>query len=100
MSGREAGGLRKKTIARDVERFEEHCEPILGSHKDRWLELYEMNARVLTIDASGSEHANGIGNYLGDFLAWFAWGMASERAVYVRFTDCGDESTGSSSRRE
>ena len=84
----------KKTIARDVERFEEHCEPILGSHKDRWLELYETNARVLTIDASCSEHANGIGNYLGDFLAWFAWGMASERAVYVRFTDCGDEEHG------
>ena len=84
----------KKTIARDLERFNEHCDAVLGSHQERWLKLYETNERVLTIDASCSEHANGIGNYLGDFLAWFAWGMASERAVYVRFTDCGDEEHG------
>jgi hypothetical protein len=84
----------KKTIERDLERFSEHCDAILGAHQDRWLKLYETNERVLTIDASCSERANGIGNYLGDFLAWFAWGMASERAVYVRFTDCGDEEHG------
>ena len=84
----------KKTIARDLERFNEHCDAVLGSHQERWLKLYETNERVLTIDASCSEHANGIGNYLGDFLAWFAWGMASEIAVYVRFTDCGDEEHG------
>ena len=84
----------KKTIERDLERFSEHCDAIFGAHQDRWLKLYETNERVLTIDASCSERANGIGNYLGDFLAWFAWGMASERAVYVRFTDCGDEEHG------
>ena len=84
----------KKTIERDLERFSEHCDAVFGAHQDRWLKLYETNERVLTIDASCSERANGIGNYLGDFLAWFAWGMASERAVYVRFTDCGDEEHG------
>ena len=57
----------KKTIERDLERFSEHCDAILGAHQDRWLKLYETNERVLTIDASCSERANGIGNYLGDF---------------------------------
>ena len=56
----------KKTIERDLERFSEHCDAVFGAHQDRWLKLYETNERVLTIDASCSERANGIGNYLGD----------------------------------
>ena len=80
--------METKTIKRDLKRFEANCDALLGDHKTRWLRLYETNERVLTIDASCSYNANGIGNVLGDFLAWFAWGMYSDRAVYVRFTDC------------
>ena len=53
------------------------------------LGVYDSNERVLTVEAGCQKGAaNGLGNILGDFLAWFVWGVASRRAVYIRWTDC------------
>ena len=86
------GFWRSPTVRRDLERFERTCRPLMGERIDTWLKQYHTNKRVLTLEAS-CLHAgqNGLGNLLGDFLAWFVWGVVTDRAVYVRWTDCPDE---------
>jgi len=86
------GFWRSPTVLRDMERFTATCKPLVGKVLDKWLAMYESNARVLTVEAAClTGFQNGLGNILGDFLAWFVWGVVTNRAVYIRWTDCPDE---------
>ena len=79
-------------VRRDLARFETTCAPLMGAVLDDWLALYDANARVLTIEASCVRDGSfGLGNIVGDFQAWFVWGIVHRRAVYVRWTDCASE---------
>lgn len=87
------------TVRRDLERFSRTCGARMGRHLDHWIQLYDQPRRVLTVEAAclpGTQ--NGLGNILGDFLGWFVWGIVTDRAVYIRWTDCADDEDADASK--
>ena len=82
---------RAVAVRRDLRRFSEQCEPAYSGLLSHWAAQYRHPRRVLVIDArcQGAELMyNGVGNLSGDYLHYFLWGVASDRAVFIRFTDC------------
>ncbi|KAK3268722.1 hypothetical protein CYMTET_22788 [Cymbomonas tetramitiformis] len=76
----------------DLKRYEGSCNVGKQASALQQFEVqYTKLNRVLVIDAAQNhEGVNGAGNLLGDYAAWFTWGLLTERAVFIRWTSCID----------
>ena len=82
-------GLREERL--DCGAWWERHWARVGGLLDAYPALYASPKRVLVLDVRCHGHellANGVGNLSGDYLHWFLWGLATNRAVFIRLTDC------------
>lgn len=80
-------------VRREHERYQARClnDPLFRPVLDRFQQKYRSLDRVLLVD--GKDNAlgvNGMGNIFGDYVLWLALAVASDRALFIDWTDGGN----------